>query len=57
MPRTRAKPQSPVIYVKCLDSDKELLGKVEATLDAETTLSAWIRTVIREAAGRRLTGA
>jgi hypothetical protein len=46
-----------VIYVKCLDSDKELLGKVEATLDAETTLSAWIRTVIREAAGRRLTGA
>jgi len=42
------------VYVRVDAADKALLRRVEATLGRETTLSAWIRSVIRQAAEKRV---
>ena len=42
------------VYVRVDAADKALLRRVEATLGRETTLSAWIRSVIRVAAEKRM---
>lgn len=44
------------VYVRVDAEDKAILARVEATLGRETTLSAWIRSVLREAAQKRLAG-